>query len=112
MTAAFSMGLPSLSRRTVTSILEVGGGALYLRPRRLESWAKESKLRKSPQRRKTAQNESVDRRCIASIVTVALYLRRGCRCANHQRGLPALAQIVRKDSPRQLSETGSSRPGR
>jgi hypothetical protein len=33
MTAAFSMGLPLMSRRTVTSMRAVGGGALYLRPR-------------------------------------------------------------------------------
>src|SRR6266702_359632 len=39
MTAAFSMGLPLLSRTMVTSMREVGGGDLYLRPRLLLSWA-------------------------------------------------------------------------
>src|SRR5580704_257682 len=39
MTEAFSMGLESISRRTVTSMWEVGGGGLYLRPRWAESCA-------------------------------------------------------------------------
>lgn len=39
MTAAFSIGLESVSRTTVTSMWEVGGGGLYLRPRWAESCA-------------------------------------------------------------------------
>src|SRR5664279_854008 len=39
MTEAFSMGLPVESRTMVTSMREVGGGDLYLRPRLLLSWA-------------------------------------------------------------------------
>src|SRR5215469_7993206 len=77
MTAAFSMGLLSLSRRTETSILDVGGGALYLRPRRFESCAEDAKLRNSPQRTRTAQKESVERRYMEMIVPVGLDVRRG-----------------------------------
>src|SRR5579871_3705512 len=39
ITEAFSMGLESVSRTTVTSMREVGGGGLYLRPRCAESCA-------------------------------------------------------------------------
>src|SRR5579872_4217262 len=39
MTDAFSIGLESESRTTVTSMCEVGGGGLYLRPRWAESCA-------------------------------------------------------------------------
>src|SRR5437899_1353358 len=77
MTAAFSMGLPSISRRTETSILAVGGGALYLRPRRLGLWANAPRPRISMHRAKAAQTEIVGRRCMALIVTVGLDVRRG-----------------------------------
>src|SRR3569833_2114246 len=39
MTAAFSMGLESEARTTETSTFAVGGGGLYLRPRRVFSCA-------------------------------------------------------------------------
>src|ERR1035437_1603909 len=71
MTAAFSMGLPFTSRKTVTSMRAVDGGDLYLRPRlEVSCWAPAaSDERTRPSAATKTLRRKRERRSMGTIVT-------------------------------------------
>src|ERR1035437_221316 len=69
MTAAFSMGLPFTSRKTVTSMRAVDGGDLYLRPRLEVSCPAASDERTRPSAATKTLRRKRERRSMGTIVT-------------------------------------------